>query len=201
MGNNWCGNAGPWHSVNGELVRGDPGCGVVRGRPNLGRSRGVHRRAADRSIDGACEIHADHSRRQVRWFADRLRHVRVCCGDWARVTGHSPNTYLGLTGVFLDPPYADTAGRGGGIYAVDSMRVAHDVREWAIEAGKDPFMRIVLAGYDGEHEMPGDWRVIEWRAQGGYGHTGNGRGKANRHRERLWCSPHCLLPSSTTIQS
>jgi hypothetical protein len=98
--------------------------------------------------------------------------------------------------VFLDPPYADTAKRADGLYAVDCQQVAHAVREWAIEQGKNPLMRIVLAGYEGEHVMPDDWRVMEWSAVGGYGLEGDtdSPGRANRHRERLWCSPSCLNP-------
>jgi len=55
-------------------------------------------------------------------------------------------------------------------------------------------MRIVLAGYDGEHEMPADWRVVEWEAVGGYGliaDDAEATGRANKKRERLWLSPHC----------
>ena len=101
----------------------------------------------------------------------------------------------GITGVFLDPPYADTASRTKGLYAKDCEKVAHDVREWAIEQGKNPLMRIVLAGYEGEHEMPADWRVIEWEAVGGYGliaEDEEATGRANKGRERLWLSPACL---------
>jgi site-specific DNA-adenine methylase len=36
----------------------------------------------------------------------RLRRVRVCCGDWTRVLGRSATECIGVTGVFLDPPYA-----------------------------------------------------------------------------------------------
>jgi hypothetical protein len=40
--------------------------------------------------------------------------------------------------------------------------------------------------------MPPDWRVIEWKTQGGYGNRVNGRGRENAERERLWLSPACL---------
>lgn len=100
----------------------------------------------------------------------------------------------GMTGVFLDPPYADTASRTTGLYAVDCQKVAHDVRVWAIEQGKNPLMRIVLAGYEGEHKMPASWRVHEWKAVGGYGLEGDedSPGRVNRDRERLWMSPACI---------
>lgn len=97
----------------------------------------------------------------------------------------------GRTAVFLDPPYADTADRTERIYATDCLRVAHDVREWAIEEGKRPDMLICLAGYDGEHDMPASWSVHRWKAAGGYGGQGNGRGRDNATRETLWFSPAC----------
>ncbi len=91
--------------------------------------------------------------------------------------------------------YADTAERTENLYATDCENVAHDVREWAIEHGQRRDMRIVLAGYEGEHNMPDSWSVIEWKAHGGYANLSDdddSRGKANKVRERLWLSPHCL---------
>lgn len=40
------------------------------------------------------------------WLAERLRRERVACGDWTRVLGGSVTVCDGVTGVFLDPPYA-----------------------------------------------------------------------------------------------
>jgi hypothetical protein len=50
-------------------------------------------------------------------------------------------------------------------------------------------LRIAYCGYEGE-KFPAPWSVSPWKAGGGYGRTE--RGKANRHRERIWFSPHCL---------
>jgi hypothetical protein len=125
-------------------------------------------------------------------IAERLRGVRVCCGDWARVLGPSPTTKNGITGVFLDPPYHD-ADRDPSLYGADSLTVAHDVREWAIEHGDDPKLRIALCGYD-PLAMPDGWQVVHWKAAGGYGSQGNGQGRTNAHREVIWFSPHCLTP-------
>ena len=155
--------------------------------PNLGNDgQGVHRKTIDSLSSYFLAL------------ADRLRRVRVCCGDWSRVLTpsacglhHNP-----VVGVFLDPPYADTAGRAARIYAEDSLSVAHEVRAWAIEHGNDPRYRICLCGYEGEHAMPDDWECVAWKAHGGMGNQGNGAGKANRHRERLWFSPHCLRPDA-----
>ncbi|NBQ13065.1 MAG: hypothetical protein EBU31_00280 [Proteobacteria bacterium] len=65
---------------------------------------------------------------------------------------------------------------------------------WCEANGKRDDLRIVLAGYDGEHnrlESMG-WLAVAWKARGGYGSQGNGRGRENAARERLWLSPHCM---------
>ena len=123
-------------------------------------------------------------------LATRLRNVRVCCGDWSRILGPSPTFKLGITGVFLDPPYASE--RTSNVYNHDSFTVAHDVRAWAIENGNNPELRIALCGYDGEHEMPPDWAVVAWKATGGYGSMGYGLGRENAAKERIWFSPACI---------
>lgn len=182
IGGGWCAGVGPWRVQEGELVRvGDAGRGINRNLPHLGNA-------------GLCDEWSDHLRHMMRDLADRLRRVRVCSGDWARVCGSTPTSRLGLTGVFLDPPYSH-AERDSDLYAVE-MSVADDVREWAIARGDDPDTRIALCGYDGEHDMPPTWNVFRWKAQGGYAHLGDGRGRVNRHRETVWFSPHCLTPDT-----
>jgi hypothetical protein len=128
-------------------------------------------------------------------LAERLRRVRVCCGDWSRICGPSPTVKLGITGVFLDPPYAAEADRAE-LYSTDDLSVAHDVRRWAIENGDNPQLRIALCGYEGEHQMPGSWDCVAWKARGGYGSQSDGRGRENAKRERIWFSPHCVQPAS-----
>jgi hypothetical protein len=53
-------------------------------------------------------------------------------------------------------------------------------------------MRIALCGYEGEHVIPDSWECIAYKACGGYGSQGNGAGRDNAERERIWFSPHCL---------
>ncbi len=48
--------------------------------------------------------------------------------------------------------------------------------------------------------MPDDWRVVEWEAVGGYGLMSDDEestGRANKGRERLWCSPACQADNET----
>jgi len=192
--------------VNRQLPHlGNAGTGVHRKRPHLGNAgKGVNRQLPHLGDAGtgveelwlSDPTSGTRARAQLTDYlcllADRLRKVRVCCGDWSRVCGPSPTVKLGTTGVFLDPPYADEASRQDDLYSADDLNVAHDVRRWALENGDNPDLRIALCGYDGEHAMPDSWECIAWKARGGYGSQSNGRGRANANRERIWFSPHCL---------
>jgi hypothetical protein len=144
----------------------------------------------------------------IRWFrylAARLRHVRIVNGDWARVCTSGAAKTLpvrqgnGSAGIFLDPPY-DLGERANGLYAHDTAGLAVAVRQWCIENGNDPQYRIVLAGYDSEHEVElaaAGWRSYEWFAagflRGGMAQVGGAHQQA---RERVWASPHCLVPDA-----
>jgi hypothetical protein len=176
IGSGFCSGKGPWWvNEQRQLVHlGNNGRGVNRQRVHLGNNgQGV---------------------RLVDWFgalSDRLRFVRVCSGDWSRVCGPSVTFKHGVTGVLLDPPYADTANRADKLYREDSLDVAHAVRRWAIANGDNPLLRIALCGYDGEHEMPSDWAVYQWSAGAGFGAQASDR-SGNGKRERIWFSPACL---------
>lgn len=64
-----------------------------------------------------------------------------------------------------------------------------------VNHGEEQDLRIVLAGYEGEHPglVEAGWREVEWFRsgflKGGMGNMGSGHQQA---RERLWLSPHCL---------
>ena len=207
IGSGWCrralavddadaGNAGMGvHRQRPHL--GNAGMGVHRQLPHLGNAgMGVHRQLPHLGNAGRGVDLVDY----LRSLSDRLRRVRVCCGDWTRVLGPTPTEKNGITGVLLDPPYDTRAGRVGGLYAVDTD-VSAAVREWAIVHGDNPKLRIALCGYDGEHAMPDGWACVAWKAHGGYGSQGNGRGRANAGRERIWFSPHCLASASDNEQA
>lgn len=213
IGSGWCSGKGPWKVVDGRLVKGDAGIvisklpqlanagkgvnrqGIARCRPNLrnagqGINRSLpHLRNAGRGVNRK----SPEDGGIYSWFealSERLRRVRVCCGDWKRVLGPSPTFKLGLTGVFLDPPYSLDE-RAPELYNVESD-VAAEVATWARENGDNPLLRIALCGYAGEHEMPESWSVYSWKAAGGYGSLGEGRARENAKRETIWFSPHCL---------
>jgi len=171
----------------------------VHRRPDLTNHHGVHLPSLgnDRGINGVAAAPC------TEWFvalAERLRRVRVACGDWRRVLGRS---VLGKgenvggrrpCAVFLDPPYSHET-RDPGIYSEDDAAISVLVREWALEHGDDPDLRIALCGYDGEHEMPVSWRVHKWKCARGFAAKEND----NRERERVWFSPHCLSGRQTVL--
>jgi DNA adenine methylase len=155
--------------------------------PHLGDAgRGVHRRKLPHLGDAGRGVAITEYMRQL---AERMREVRVACGDWTRVLGDSVTIKHGITGVFLDPPYGED--EHSVTYSAGTGSVAADVRAWAIENGNNPLLRIALCGYAGEHEMDG-WTEVPWKARGGYGSQSDGRGRENSARERIWFSPHCL---------
>lgn len=150
--------------------------------PNFAGGKGVLRKTFDWEND-------------FQEMSRRLRGVKVACGDWKRIAKPSLRHKAKVTAFFLDPPYA--ASDRHDTYAHESYTVASEVEAWCIENGSDPSLRIVLAGYEGDYNMPEDWEVIEWEAHGGMGNmAAEGRGRANRKLERLWCSPHCIDPES-----
>ena len=211
IGSGWCSGNGPWYLQDGLLLEnrklphlGDAARGVNRQLPHLGAGRGVNRQlphlGAGQGVNRKLPHLGDAGRgdgiaAMFQELSDRLRNVRVCCGDWTRVMGDSVTIkHAGITGVFLDPPYADTANRTANLYAEDCLNVAHDVREWAIANGGNPDLRIALCGYEGEHDLPDSWVSVPWKARGGYGSQGETTGRGNADKERIWFSPHCLLP-------
>jgi site-specific DNA-adenine methylase len=127
----------------------------------------------------------------LRKLRDRLRWTAVYNGDWSRVVSNSCTKKRTPTGVFLDPPYDARVGRDRDVYFEDSDGLSGRVRQWCIENGDRPEMRIALCGYEGEHDMPDSWFCYKWKANGGMANMGEHR-KGNKYRERIWFSPHCL---------
>lgn len=201
----WIGSG--WCDDNGRKVNGDR----HESRPQLGTfGVGVHRKVPGRESrghDGLCAARREWLGKWLGSLADRLREVRVSYGDWSSVcNSRSTTTAFGITGVFLDPPYpihADdgSQSRAGSLYGTDAAgtealdRLRDDVLAWCREWGPNPLMRIAVCGYDtdGYAALESDgWSRVAWKAEGGMANTGDGMGKANAHRERVWFSPACV---------
>lgn len=185
IGSGWCSGKGPWRSVDGRLMR------------LPGDTKGVHRQLIHLT-NGGRGVHRQHDLYSYMYeLAVRLRYVRVCCGDWQRVVTAGALVSGSTVGIFLDPPY-DTDLRTRGLYINEGeqVNISADVRKWCIQNGNNPRYRIVLAGYDGEHEMPEGWQVVAWKTNGGYANFGREKNNNNKYKERLWLSPHCLHPEA-----
>lgn len=148
--------------------------------PSLGNDRGINGVAAPPALE---------------WFLalrERLRNVRVACGDFERVLGDSVLGKGKSVGgrrpcaVFLDPPYLHEM-RSDELYAEDARGVAERARDWAIAHGDDSDLRIAFCGYAGEHAFPSTWTEYAWKGARGYASNEN----SNRELERVWFSPHC----------
>lgn len=126
----------------------------------------------------------------LQTLANRLRRMKICCGDWQRVVSPCVLNEYPLTAILLDPPYS-LGIRDNRLYKNES-NVAQEVAAWARAHGDNPRFRIALCGYEGEHTMPDNWTITRWQANGGMGNTGNNRGKENKKLETIWFSPHCL---------
>ncbi len=124
-------------------------------------------------------------------LSERLRRVRVVCGDWSRICGGDWQDKLGRVGIFFDPPYG-VVDRDTDVYHHDSTSVAADVSAWALERGADKDYRIVIAGYDEHFKLlENGWTMKSWKGKGGYSNSG-GETNNNRFRETLYFSPHCV---------
>ena len=179
---------GPWRVVDGHLRKlphlGDAGQGVNRELPHLGNAgQGVNRELPHLGDAGRGQLVG-----YMQSLADRLQRVRITCGSWERVMTQRiicGNYQWKDCAVFLDPPYATS----GDLYAHAGEGVAEAVRAWCLQA--DRALRIILCGYDSEHDelLDHGWRVIDGKAGRGAGYSAN---RFNGRRERLWLSPSCI---------
>lgn len=191
IGGGWCSGEGPWQSVDGIIAD-------VRKPPNPGNAgQGVRRRIPCLSSAGQGVNRISGTYAVLDPIAERMRRVRVACGDWRRVTSKAVTYGHGLTGVFLDPPYPE----GAVDYNAGDRSTYQDVQDWALENGDDPLMRIAVCGYESDHNALEDagWSVVRWATAGGYGSQGDGEGRENAKRETIWFSPHCLSERQATL--
>ena len=197
IGSGWCSGTGPWIHDGEKIVDsrqlphlGDAGQGINRQLPHLGDAgQGINRKLPHLGNAGK-----GHPRRAyiMEWLGklhERLRDVRVTCGDWSRVVKDSVTTRHGLTGLFLDPPYT----LGAMDYAAGGVGgdLSTEVRNWCAANGNNPLLRIVLCGHQGEHDalLAHGWETRTWTARKGYALTDEAR--ENSAGETIWCSPHC----------
>ena len=211
IGSGWCSGVGPWTS-DGERMVKHKGHGVERKVPHLGRSQGVNRqlphlgdagRGVKRQLPNLSPARGSLSRtgtEVLSWFerlSERLRRVRVTCGDWSRVCTPSPTWHhSGKTLVFLDPPYDADCDQT--MYAADAHGVTNDVEQWCVDNQDEPKSIIVLCGYSGQYPKLDGWFKMGWETNGGYSKQAkDSRGRDNSKRETIWSN----VPLETSQRS
>ena len=200
IGSGWCSGTGPW-VYDGEAIidsrklphLGNAGQGVKRQLPHLGNTgQGINRQLPHLGDAGRGSEHPRTTfiREWMQALHDRIKDVRVCCGDWSRVVKDSVTTRHGLTALFLDPPYT----KGAMDYAAGGVGtdLPLQVQAWCAENGDNPKLRIVLCGHKGEHDalLQHGWHTRTWTARKGYALTDEA--VQNSKDETLWCSPACV---------
>lgn len=206
VGGEWCTGIGPYTGTDEpSLTNGGTAPGVYRKIPMISGAhggKGIHKPLPHLRPVGADEVpetteaYLQHLTTKFTALSNRLRRVRVACGDWTRVLGNAaipPNGQV--TGVFLDPPY-DPTERRGDLYAVGDGRrsrsagsngtdaldlgesftpppsVHEAARTWALERTDDPSFRIAYCSYSTDAEdalfAEAGWIAHRWSAKGGY---------------------------------
>ena len=200
IGSGWCSGTGPWVHDGEKIVclprgAGNGKKGVWKQQAHLSAGQGINRQLPHLSAGQGINRQSDQPRRAyiMEWFGklhDRMRDVRVTCGDWSRVVKDSVTTRHGITGVFLDPPYE----KGAMNYGAGGMGLGIDVqvRDWCVANGSNPKLRIVLCGHANDHDflLLMGWHTRTWKARKGYALTE--AAVNNSAGETLWCSPHCV---------
>lgn len=204
--------SGPWWRSKDrtKLQKIDGDAGVAQTLPHFLVSRGIfavsrrHTPMEDRTLSQDPLVNPNI----VRWFTflqQRLCHVVILCDDWSNVVRlavkHTAGNFYHprVVGLFLDPPYDQEKVFSSGHYAVYETATYKDVLAWCKAHGDNPHLRIVLAAYEDEDHndlLSHGWRVYRWYRRGPRtrGRSRRPEAVAMRERERLYASPHCLVP-------
>lgn len=164
-----------WWVWGQALWIGDGWCNGKKSKrqmPSLSTNKGIFKNESSRDI-------VDYLNR----LSNRIKRVRVCCGEWKRVLSSAVINTSKPVGIFLDPPYKGTEK----VYNEVSLGVYQEVFDWAIEHSSFPNFKIAVCGLDGDYDFPADWIEIPWKPSGGF----RGSSNLSRLKERVWFSPNC----------
>jgi DNA adenine methylase len=137
-------------------------------------------------------------RKWLEAIKDRLKRVRVTCGDWKRVVSpaiaykNKGISSKDITAILLDPPYSNK--NRSKVYLNDKETdIYSEVCDWAINNYNDN-QRIAVCGYEGDFIFPNDWKCYNWSTSGGFANKSknNSQGKINSKKEVIYFSPNCL---------
>lgn len=211
VGGEWCSGVGPFTGSDAlSITNGGTAPGVYRKLPMMSGAhggKGIHKpiqpfgHVPGTNDDVVPDIEGSYAAALAATFtslSNRLRRVRVACGDWSRVLANVAQPPEGhVTGVLLDPPY-DPTERRTVLYAVGDhknvrraktheatdaldidvpgapglMDVHEAARTWALARTEDPTFRIAYCSYSTPAEdalfLDAGWEPHRWTASGGY---------------------------------
>lgn len=169
--------------------------GITKGRIQLLRGNGIHSKCTQ--LYNPYSVTRCKLERLSLWFSqieNILENVKITCMDWKRLfnegTHWQDDCGKSNIGIFFDPPYSDTS-RKKSLYRIDSYDTAKEVNEFCIKNAYRETYKIVVAGYEGEHNNLEDYGYVKysWKSNGGYRNiSGN---NDNKFKERLWASSSC----------
>jgi len=194
-----------YHSAIAQAIRNELWGNLSPQIPSLASAGcGIHRPEQSAKMPHQCSVGLGINRpgtradlyAYMRSICDRLRGVRIVCGNWSRVCKPSVTTLHGLIAVLLDPPYSSerSPGRNRQIFAQDDTEVAHKVRQWCIKNGSNSHLRIALCGHGHEHtilETMG-WVPNKLKGTSRYSHSFTSEAGKLTRSETIWFSPHCI---------
>ncbi|WP_302271897.1 DNA adenine methylase [Brachyspira aalborgi] len=169
--------------------------GITRGRIQLLRSNGIHSKCTH--LYNPYSVTRCKLERLTLWFSQIqsvLENVKITCLDWKRLFNEGSHwqddNSSSNIGIFFDPPYGDIERRKS-LYRIDSYSVAKEVNDFCVKNAYKKTYRIVIAGYEGEHNNLENYGYTKyyWKAQGGYGNINSNY--KNKNKERLWASYSC----------
>lgn len=200
----WIGSG--WCKPNGQVGKKLPEVFCEHGiqqyrRPSVGHEQGIHvthKTPITRRNGGIHEhqnvsnqipqlkealgVHSKQPSHLIERLSQRLRNVKVLCGDWSRVCVNCIiKNYP--TAIFLDPPYRDYAN------CYNQKVVNDEVEDFCKKWEDKPNVKIVLCGYEGEYNLP-KWTQEKWKANVSWS-GGKGGNNEKRSKETLWISPSC----------
>lgn len=213
VGGDWMSGMGPWKPGQPE------GPGVYRKLPMVAGShggKGIHKpiknlETEEDNAPNLIEAYEEHLKEEFIALSNRLRRVRLTCGDWKRLTKSAADAGAKkVTAIFLDPPYDPTLRRNE-LYGSSDTQVEGklppylEARTWALENGTDPYKRIAYCSYSTPEEdklfTDAGWTPYRWSAQGGYGLQSSNAARHNKDLEIIWFSPACLKPEAKTVDT
>lgn len=227
VGGDWCTGVGPFTGTDEpSLTNGGTAPGVYRKIPMCSGAhggKGIHKPlplslCEHGTVPDMVAAYRDHLCAQFEALGNRMRRVRVACGDWSRVLGNAAVPAKNhITGVLLDPPYDPTerrtdlyavGDRGLGVRPVEES-VHEAARTWALARTDDPAYRIAYCSYSNPDEdalfAGAGWTPFRWAAAGGYAHAAKKsegtRAQSNKYREIVWFSPSCLTGEGSVSDS